>query len=1701
MPDLLTDADVGLLSDEDVGLGGEEYTDAEREAILSGPGIPAWISDTGLKPGEASLSAYNPTLKQRIRRSAVAERLFGPEVHEEGAPYPGGYAPIGVAAEKMLEFTSPPPPVQEAIQYVTDPLIESIPNETVRGIVEGGRNVAMTLPLAPFGASAKVAMPIFAGEYASNLPEAKRAYREALARGETREAAKQAAETVISGLLIGAGTAHELSGKPVITDQVPRIEGEFGKPIGEPNAIQERSAEALPVGETPGGGKEVGARIPESETPTETQAPVQQTETKGGETTLEDPHGVIADESERNLFQQFTDRAVEGGLAKMVRVLRDAGDNPGLKDRAMAYTPGEGLGDGAIEINRDALLKDLSRYEPGSEAQFQRLDTIFKHEEGHGAVDAHVTPDQAGEFWRSLPKVVQSLFGKFYGEWPEGYSDNAKGHEYLRHVRDWALGEDPYKIFESKGLKSITQRAINLTLRAIHEAQKRLPTKGGERLRATLAQMEGKLKTASAIKARGGDESFSAPKTSEELDQIKEDEIRARMKAGIKPEDIKLTVNKLGLPEGKGDYVQADEVHPELGNTFSSNPDQLRSLGMNMPTMKEVLDKMPSGQYTLTEVRQKLAAPAGSKGKAHFDSYQYGKPKFTVASGPGGKYVSHISPEEAVQKGYTVPDKYPTEREWRMGKGGESFSAPKSKTQVEAEKRKGKADLKEVLRRAQEAGRAGRVAGREEKAAQLRPAIADLKAQLNNSITKAQALAENLRGQETGSALGAAAAKTKAINLDRWLAADAENIRDSLTGLVNELPASERGRFTQAITQAMKRPPLFSKGVNVGGQRIGVIENMYRKAAQVAARIEDRISQVEINGIKADISDFSKLTDSPKIDVPYRKAIRTVLGQFEQLKKAGDIPKDALVAMRDTLTSLKDIGRSEQNVKEALWSWQNEFALERLKAQPTRPMESRPEVRPVPGEKMTASMKLRNWINKARDKAAIVDKALSPIDALFDLMEDAKGKYQGWLFRHARGPIDLAFNNYALRRNRLIKAVDDHIRSSKLTARNGERIGVYAQNLQEGGRQRMIDSGLAPATIDRIVNSLTPAEKTAYRLMREAMDSQLPEVQDLMQKLYNTEVKPVPNYFPMPRDWRVFEDKPAEAPAPGTETGFDDLATWKDLRDDFFPRDTTQARKGFTIERQEGAKTPVRIDAFDIFRQHINDVAYLIEHQPDLKRLGELGRSDEFKAKYGDMGQKIFLDWLDSVARQGTADSFRHWKFLDTIRKNTSVGIIGFRLGSQLVHLSNTPYIMARIGHWFGTGLRESFTERGQRFITDHFGEVKERSGGEPAQAEAEKEGLKFFGQTVIPAGGVRFSMVLARMVDRMNAQGSAMGTYLKILKDKGVNWRDYDRIPVDQDAINKALVLTRRAIASPLPKDVPQALSRGAITGGNVSFGRTLFQFQNIFLDQWSNIRHDLFQAGIVGKNPKLAAAMFLAVAGATYLETQIKENTKKALNKVTGKPEPVKEQPSHSFLTELIRRFPFGGQISNAIQYDETGVPIIDATTDVLKKAKQTYKSPYPISQKIGALRTVGAAASLAGIPGASQVTDLAANVIRGATETPAQKVNTMAKRFMESEGTARPKIEQGDDPSYNLLRVAVRSGDYKKAKKIMDQLGDTKGYGKVYDAMEQNSNKPFTISDQQEQRFKSKLNDKDLELYDKAVEQRKKEFQDFIDNVWSK
>ena len=657
------------------------------------------------------------------------------------------------------------------------------------------------------------------------------------------------------------------------------------------------------------------------------------------------------------------------------------------------------------------------------------------------------------------------------------------------------------------------------------------------------------------------------------------------------------------------------------------------------------------------------------------------------------------------------------------------------------------------------------------------------------------ALGEKVADAKAQGAEALAAEKDWAREQDKLGRDNARTIRDSLLKIASQLPHGERGRFNAAITDAMNRPALGYSS-----------EGMYQRAMHVMFRMMDRFDEVERNGIVDEINTTAKKAlDSPSVDVEYKKRIQQALGRtaFKSLSderrarleatrafisKGGEVPQDViaqldmlsqtnakdlpistLTALRDRVQLLERLGRTMQKSRTALYNSEKEALSADLKASEGRAIEEIP-IKASPGQAMTplqrTAQNMTNRVIKGLNYAGKIGRSLYGRDIAMDILDKDAG-YKGPISRIFGGKIDLDYNAEMNLRRAFQEPLERLMKDNKYTGVEGERISIYAISKEENGGQRLLDSGVTPETIRHVNETITPKELAFYTTARRMFDDTVyPSLKTFMRDTYNVDVKQTENYWPFQRDPNLVEPGIA-AVAPkaesGESVGFDEMATWKQLQQDFVPRMSTKAEKGMTIERVHEARGAVRLNAMDVVDRHIRQTAHLLANQRDLKMLGEIARQDWFKEKYGRLGQDYILKTLDTVSRDASPAGSTRTAWIDWLTNNTSVGVIGLRVLSQLKHLPNMAFSLKNVRpDYLVKGLTESMTAEGRYFLQKNFAEISQRSGGEPAIADISNGGI----WKKIQKG----SFVLERALDAMDARATVMGRYFQELEGQGID-------------------------------------------------------------------------------------------------------------------------------------------------------------------------------------------------------------------------------------------------------------------------------------------------------------------------------------------
>lgn len=772
---------------------------------------------------------------------------------------------------------------------------------------------------------------------------------------------------------------------------------------------------------------------------------------------------------------------------------------------------------------------------------------------------------------------------------------------------------------------------------------------------------------------------------------------------------------------------------------------------------------------------------------------------------------------------------------------------------------------------------------------------------------------------------------------------------------------------------------------NIDKKNRGVFLNTIKNSktnkdlAKAFVRIDNIAEKQEIKTSISELkSNIEKLTESPSISADYKSKIKDIVSQYEltghsqaiidklkstqeyinkqqstggeiempqnilnKLKILSRIPKEQLTisqinGLKQEIQLLGLLGKTKLTAKESLYNNEKELRKQIL-TQSINPINSKLlENKPL-GEKhnkfIEKFIKLRNYLQKTKE-------ALRPISGLAEItgvepMVDT---------------LNLDFGNYLTFND---EALTKWYETTKdLTDGNLERIGAYAILQREGGLERLKNSGRSEDELNRL--ELTPKEMEAYNIARELFEEHYQEVKKYMLDNYNIEVGDVKNYVSFHNDFEALSDLEL----------FDRFGDRAD--EAIF---TKKVEQGFTKETAKKSNIKLELNIDKILRRHLDDVAYMLTMGRDIKQYFEIINSEEMREKLGDVGSLLWLQYLDVMARKGGTAGAKQIAVLDTLRKNISAGVLGFRLSSALVQFSSFADTIATIGSKYSLkGVANISTSKEWRdFIMDNFPEVKKAVGDDIAFRE--------FGEGLLDKI-TRVGMTPLQFLDGIMRSIAAAGAYQKLAEKKGI---EIDFKNPDTQLVQEATKLMRQSQGSSFFKDQPLAITAGLGLTGNKSVNKTLLTFQSFMLNRWDNFKRQFWRLGIKEKNYKKAFMSFVWFAiVASALEESLRWSTRKIISLFTGDDDDEEEFVKNMVLND-VQAIPLMGQLASSMMYSSNPVPVINVMNDIIEGANYTVKGKTLETKLKGITQATGGLASLFGrIPGASQLSQIIKGVI---------------------------------------------------------------------------------------------------------------------------
>lgn len=873
-------------------------------------------------------------------------------------------------------------------------------------------------------------------------------------------------------------------------------------------------------------------------------------------------------------------------------------------------------------------------------------------------------------------------------------------------------------------------------------------------------------------------------------------------------------------------------------------------------------------------------------------------------------------------------------------------------------------------------------------------------------------LRSEARGARAGFKAGKAQAREDILTRLRATAEATSEVKDEIVQYVkaNLLP-EDRGKALVMIRDAKTQKDLTKAFARVNrwaehAEKIAIRNDILRKqksilnspsiAADYKDKIKSLIGEFDLKGrqektlerlqkIQRFLSEEAKKGND--VEMP-----RRILRSLEILNRTpfDEITINQLQGLRAEMDLLENLGRTKYKTIQRIWAAQKTKILDDIAEQGVKPLNKAEAIQPEIGERLTVTAKFKNILTGAMNQMSRIDKVISPMDVVFDLLDGGKGTYDGANFRYFKGQIDAGYSRYITRRDALQAPVFDLIEKYKMNQGNFERIGVVAAREQNGGMEKLIASGFTEDQVNKV--TLTTQEREVLDKMRETFDSQFPEIQDTMLRVYNQPVKKVKNYFSFMTDWK----------------STDELEVFKRFGDQDpeqygAPRKNVEA--GFTKSRV-GGDQKIKINALDVFMQHTDNTSYLLELGETTKMLGEVAATDEFARLAGDQGQLLVREYIDVIARKGGAAGAKQIPILDTLRRNVGAGILGLKISTVAIQPTALLDGMGFIGVPHGTtGFANVMSSSKWRKYVFNMPEIRDRLGGEFALRELENDG---FLQSLQKKG-----FVPMQKVDQITAASIAAGAYERKMAELGrvIDFtKDYDA-----EALAYAQLAVRRTQSSGSFKDVPLAVSRGALTG-NQSLDRAMLQFQNFLLNRWSRIRHDALRASINTKDPKKAAAVFSSVIAAAVAGAGIRLGVNRVTDFITGEEDDtsVDEELLRNFIFEVTGNVPFLGTAISMAVYDGEMFPILDAPKSLVSGAQRAMFGTKESTRLKGIAEFSGALGGVLGIPGSTQAEQFARGFINAENQGTTANAQKPKKVKIPSDLPGLPDLPETNLPA---------------------------------------------------------------------------------------
>lgn len=807
---------------------------------------------------------------------------------------------------------------------------------------------------------------------------------------------------------------------------------------------------------------------------------------------------------------------------------------------------------------------------------------------------------------------------------------------------------------------------------------------------------------------------------------------------------------------------------------------------------------------------------------------------------------------------------------------------------------------------------------------------------------------------------------------------------------------AERGKLIDSIAKLNTRAQLYKK---------------MKQIDDMAEKVERRVITKEIEKV------MDRATNSPSVSADYRKLIKQFMSQYnltgqrpatrERINKMkayidrqralgedieitegmlkqmeilsrtnlADLPVATLKNVLDDLIILERIGRNKLRAENALFEAQKAQRMEEILKDISPIEETLKPLADKPWLKLTPKQKLQDAMARFHDFRVRTGLAIYPADTMIELLSTTKGAYESGVYRYLKAIHDENFGEYLQEAFLLRNKYQALMTETKLTEENMVRIGIAMTKDQgEDAVNRMIAMGMTADDINGIV--LTDAENRMRLFFRETLDAERPMLAKLARTIYNVEFNEVDNFFPMLADFQRSKDL-------SLHERFGKAMPLYDVDKQVLARGKRTKVKADTLKKRvKGAINPIRLNAADVFFNHMDNSLYMKHMARDVKMVSEIVNSEEYAVAAGKIGQEFSKDYLDLLARKGGADGQQAIEWIDFLNRNSGVAILGFKLSTILIQASAFAQGAALTGASYMSRATVDIITRPdiRKFIHNNFPEIRETYGNDLGFLD------KPFMTDLEKVQNLGYSGII--IVDRMARTSTGWAAYVKRMEELGLDPYDFTRI--NKEAADYSQRITRLTNASSLWKDAPIAISRGKMVFGNRSMNRAFLKFMTFPLGQFSLVYNNAIKWGYgefikTGdwNKFKMANYIMLMIMIAKTFEVAVRIEASRAEQSLAGKT-PEVDTFWQGMLKEMSMTIPFASPAVSVGMYGSTAFPAGSGIVSTLRGGfrlggdlfgESTMK---PSSRAKAAVDIGTGIGTIIGIPGMVQMRALLRNLI---------------------------------------------------------------------------------------------------------------------------